>query len=103
MRAAWDRLEAMPDLASVRRGAEAHEREYLLDMLQWNDRNGCWTDELAALEEMDPASKEEAVQAVVDIIRDSCWRFDDPRRQTDPTAVPPEHPKSWKPRGKRKK
>jgi hypothetical protein len=38
-------------------------REGLLQSLQYLDPNGCWTDELATAEGLDPCSLEEAQEA----------------------------------------
>lgn len=84
MRAAWDKLEALPSLAAVRSAARSLTRDYLLSMLQWNDRNASWTDAEADREGIDRSTKDEAVDAVVEMIRDSVWRYDDPRRESDP-------------------
>lgn len=84
MRAAWDKLEALPSLAAVRSAARALSRDYLLSMLQWNDRNASWTDREADREGIERSTKDQAVDAVVEIIRDSVWRFDDPRRESEP-------------------
>lgn len=83
MRAHWDRLEELPSLAAVRRAALRMSRDLLLSMLQWNDRNSSWTDREADREGIQRATKREAVRAVVEIIRDSVWRYDDPRRKSN--------------------
>lgn len=84
MRVHWDRLEVLPSLAAVRRAALRMSRDLLLSMLQWNDRNASWTDREADREGIQRATKREAVRAVVEIIKDSVWRYDDPRRKSNP-------------------
>jgi hypothetical protein len=84
MRGYWDRLEELQSLAAVRRAALRLSRDTLLSMLQWNDRNSSWTDREADREGIQRATKREAVRAVVEIIRDSVWRYDDPRRKSNP-------------------
>lgn len=80
MRLRWDRLENLKSLAAVRAAAEAMSRETLLEMLQWNDRNSSWTDKEADLDEIKHATKLEAVDAVVNIVKDAIWSHNDPRR-----------------------
>lgn len=80
MRVRWDKLETLPSLAAVRAAADALPREVLLSMLQWNDRNSSWTDKEADREGVEHATKAQAVDAVVEIVDQSIWRHDDPRR-----------------------
>lgn len=94
MREAWDRMEALPSKAAIRADADRFTREYLLDMLQWNDSNGCYTDRLAESEGIRPTSKDEAVELIVETVSDQMWRHDDPRKKDRPG------PKEWRPRRK---
>ena len=84
MRSHWNRLEELPSLAAVRRAALRLSRDTLLLMLQWNDRNASWTDSAADREGIERATKREAVRAVVETIKDAVWRYDDPRRKSNP-------------------
>jgi hypothetical protein len=84
MRGAWDRLENLPSKTAVREAAGKHTREYLISMLAWNDRNGVFTDKDCELEGMKPMTKADAINLIVQIIDDSVWRYDDPRRKMNP-------------------
>lgn len=82
MRAYWDRLQRLPSLVAVRREALKLPRETLLQMLQWNDGNASWLDDLADREQIPHATKREAVRAIVETINDSVWAWNDSRRKT---------------------
>lgn len=43
-------------------------REVVLDWLQWNDANGCFTDERAAVEDFDPMTLDEAWSLVFEAL-----------------------------------
>lgn len=98
MREAWDRMEALPSKAAIRADADRFTREYLIDMLQWNDRNGCYTDRLAEIEGFPPLTKEQAIELIVENISDSMWRYDDPRRSGESYRQSRSGPKEWRPR-----
>jgi hypothetical protein len=53
------------------------ERDEVLDLLQWNDRNGCWTDDRAASEELTPTSFNDVREVVLG------WLHDDPTFDLD--------------------
>ena len=84
MRGAWDKLENLPSKTAVREALSRHTREYLIDMLAWNDRNGVYTDRDSEIEGVKPLTKAEAIALIVQCVDDSIWREDDPRRQTNP-------------------
>ena len=81
MRAYWDRLENLPSVAAIREALRPLPRRTLLEMLQWNDRNGCYLDHLARLEGFPPMTKEKAVDYVVWTVQENAWAADDPRRE----------------------
>lgn len=92
MRSAFDRLEGLPSKAAIRADAARYSREDLLDLLQWNDGNGCYTDKLAKSEGFPPLTKEQAIDMIVAVVSDSIWRYDDPRRKGW------SGPKEWRPK-----
>lgn len=100
MREAWDRMEALPSKAAIRADADRFTREYLLDMLQWNDRNGCYTDRLAEIEGFHPMTKEQAIEMIVENISDAMWQESDPRREGETRRQGRTGPKEWRPRRK---
>jgi len=84
MRGFWDRLERMSGKTAIRSALRQVSRERILQALQWNDRNGCYTDRLAKLEGFEPITKRQAIEMVVETIDNSVWHHKDPRRQTNP-------------------
>ena len=84
MRGAWDKLERLPSKTAVREALQKHSREYLIDMLAWNDRNGVFRDEDSEREGFKPITKAEAMDLIVKTIDEAVWRYDDPRRKTNP-------------------
>lgn len=84
MRGAWDKLEHLPSKTAIREALSRHSREYMIDMLSWNDRNGIFTDEDSIREGYKPMTKAQAVDLIVNIIDEAVWRYDDPRRKTNP-------------------
>lgn len=81
MRPYWDRLEALPSLQAIREALRPVPRRTLLEMLQWNDRNGSYLDHLARAEGLPTMTKELAEEYVVWTINESAWAADDPRRE----------------------
>lgn len=71
MREHWDRLNEFLEEADIRQEVEKFSRETLIDMLQWNDPNGVWTDEGNLREEYKPLTKDEAVEWVVKFAMES--------------------------------
>jgi Ni/Co efflux regulator RcnB len=65
MREHWDRLNEFLEEADIRREVEKLSRDTLIDMLQWNDRNGVWRDQDNISEGYEPLTKDEAVEWVV--------------------------------------
>lgn len=98
MREAWDQMEALPSKAAIRADADRFTREYLINMLQWNDRNGCYSDDQGAAEGFPPLTKEEAIEMIVDNISDSMWQSSDPRREGETRRQGRTGPKEWRPR-----
>lgn len=84
MRGYWDALERMSGKTAIRSALRQISREKILQMLQWNDRNGCYTDKYAKMEGLEPITKRQAIEMVVETIDSSVWRHDDVRRQTNP-------------------
>ena len=41
------------------------DRETLIKVLEWNDSNGVYSDDLAAAEGYDPITKEEAIETII--------------------------------------
>jgi hypothetical protein len=76
----WEQLDTLPSLSAVREKAEKMPRWLLLQMLQWNDPSGSWLDYLNKGQGVTPATKKEAVDAVVTVIDQAAWAMDDPRR-----------------------
>lgn len=84
MRGAWDKIENLPSKTAVRNHLREHTRQYLIDMLAWNDRNGIYTDRDCEVEGVEPLTKVEAIDLILQTVDDSLWRHDDPRRKTNP-------------------
>src|SRR5689334_16491422 len=84
MRVFWDRLEKMSGKTAIRSALRQVPREKILQALQWNDRNGCYTDRLAKMEGYEPLTKRQAIEMVVEAISDGAWHHQDPRRHTNP-------------------
>lgn len=49
------------------------ERSRILDFLQWNDRNGCYTDENCDLEEVDRLSYNDAIKFFFGVINENFY------------------------------
>lgn len=81
MRPLWTALENLPSLSAVREAAKEIPRKTLLEMLQWNDPNGCYLDDMSRIERFDPLAKPEAEEYVVRTIDEAAWPADDPRRK----------------------
>lgn len=82
MRGFWERLARMPSKTAIRSALKQESRERILQALQWNDRNGCYTDRLAKAEGYRPMSKTQAIEYVVEFIDQGMWHYQDVRRQT---------------------
>lgn len=49
------------------------ERSRILDFLQWNDRNGCYTDENCDLEEVDRLSYNDAIKFFFGVMNENFY------------------------------
>lgn len=58
-------------LASERQRLLTWPREKLIGWLQWNDGNGIWTDEDMIANDMDPMTVEDAVEQVMEFVREN--------------------------------
>lgn len=45
----------------------------ILEFLQWNDRNGCYTDENCDIENVEPLTYEEAVKFFFDVVNEDFY------------------------------
>jgi len=56
---------------------EKFSREALAELLQWNDRNGCYLDDLAKSEGMRPITKQAAIICLKKFTSDNCTEEDE--------------------------